>query len=225
MIQNWRPISLLNVDQKIISKALAVRRKKVLLFLISPRQTAYIDGRFIGESGRLIAGILETTNLENIEGYLLAIDFDKAFDSLNHNLLISVLEKCGFGLDFIDWIKILLKNQKTCVMKSGHLTHYFKLERGTGQGDPISAYLFIPVLEILFTLTKSNKNIHSMKIFKNEYLYTAYADDTTVLKKDISSVKIVLSLIDSFSKFSELHSKVSKCEIAGKGALKNVNFR
>ena len=92
----------MNVDQKIISKALAARRRKVLLFLISPRQTAYIDGRFIGESGRLIAGILETTNLENIEGYLLAIDFDKAFDSLNHNLLISVLEKCGFGLDFIE---------------------------------------------------------------------------------------------------------------------------
>ena len=107
-IENWRPISLLNVDQKIISKALASRLKKVLPCLIGPGQTAYVDGRFIGESGRLIADIIETSNLENIKGYLLAIDFEKAFDSLNHNLLIAALEKFGFGFDFIGWIKILI---------------------------------------------------------------------------------------------------------------------
>ena len=61
-IHNWRPISLLNVDQKIISKALASRLKKVLPCLIGPGQTAYVDGRFIGESGRLIADIIETSN-------------------------------------------------------------------------------------------------------------------------------------------------------------------
>ena len=107
-IQNWRPISLVNVDQNIVSKALALRLKKVLPILIGPGQTAYVEGRFIGESGRLIAGIIDTTNVENIEGYLLAIDFEKAFDSLNHNLLIAVIEKFDFGLDFINWIKILI---------------------------------------------------------------------------------------------------------------------
>ena len=105
-IENWRPISLLNVEQKIISKALASRLKKVLPCLIGPGQTAYVDERFIGESGWLIADIIETSNLENIKCYLLAIDFEKAFDSLNHNLLIAAFEKFGFGFDFIDWIKI-----------------------------------------------------------------------------------------------------------------------
>ena len=83
------------------------------------------------------------TNLEKIMGYLLATDFEKAFDSLNHNLLIAVLEKYGFGHDFIDWIKILLKNQNFCLMNGGQTRHYFNLKRGTRQGDPISAYLFI----------------------------------------------------------------------------------
>ena len=141
-IQNWRPISLLNVDQKIISKALAARLKKVLPTLIKPGQTAYVDGRYIGESGRLIADIIETSNLENIEGYLLAIDFEKAFDSVNHNLLIAALGKFGFGNDFIDWIKILLTNQESCVINGGHTTQYFNLQRGACQGDPISANLF-----------------------------------------------------------------------------------
>ena len=66
--------------------------KKVLLFLIDPGQTAYINGRFLRESGRLIADITETCNLEELEGYLAAIDFEKAFDSFNHNFLITALE-------------------------------------------------------------------------------------------------------------------------------------
>ena len=52
-----------------------IRLKKVLPFLLSPGQTAYIDGRFTGEGGRLIVDIPEVTNLENIKGYLLAFDF------------------------------------------------------------------------------------------------------------------------------------------------------
>ena len=56
---------------KIVTKALAARLKKALLFLISPVQTTKVDGRFIGESGRLIADTLETTNLEDMKGYLL----------------------------------------------------------------------------------------------------------------------------------------------------------
>ena len=222
-IENWRPISLLNVDQKIISKALASRLKKVLPFLIGPGQTAYVDGRFIGESGRLIADIIETSDLENIEGYLLAIDFEKAFDSLNHNLLIAALEKFGFGCDFIDWIKILINKQESCVINNGKTTTYFNLERGARQGDPISAYLFILVLEFLLLLAKSCSNICGIKLFQHEYLYTAYADDTTFFLKDKVSVKKIFSLIDNFSKVSGLRPNIKKCEIAGIGVLKNVN--
>ena len=101
---NWRPISLLNVDQKLISKMLAARLKKFLPFLIEPGQTAYFNGRFLGESGRLIADIIYTFDLEKLDGSLVAIKFEKVFDSLNHNSLITALEHCGFGNDFINWI-------------------------------------------------------------------------------------------------------------------------
>ena len=62
-IQNWRPISLLNVDAKVISKVLAMRLKKVIDNVIRPDQTAYIPGRFIGESIRLLSDILEIQKL------------------------------------------------------------------------------------------------------------------------------------------------------------------
>ena len=74
---------------------------------------------------------------------------------------------------------MLLPNQESCVINGGSTTLYFKLEKGVRQGDPISAYLFIIVLEIIFVIIKSNANIKTPYIFNHNYLYTAYADDTT----------------------------------------------
>ena len=83
------------------------------------------------------------------------MDIEKAFDSLDHNFLISVLEKYGSGKNFISWVKILSKNyKKLCVLNGGTITKYFLLLRGSRQGDPISAYLFILALEILFHLIR-----------------------------------------------------------------------
>ena len=60
----------------------------------------------------------------------MIIDFEKAFDSMNHTFLIPALKKYGFGENFIDWIEILLKNQESCVIKGEHTTKYFTLKRG-----------------------------------------------------------------------------------------------
>ena len=90
-IKNWRPISLLNTDMKIISKVLSTRMKNVLPFLISSSQTGYVKSRFISESGRVISDILEIWNLFALEGFLVTVDIEKAFDSLNHCFLLQVL--------------------------------------------------------------------------------------------------------------------------------------
>ena len=84
------------------------------------------------------------------------MDIEKAFDTLDHQFLISVLKKFGFGQNFILWKGIILKNQESCVINGGTTTKYFKLNRGARQGDLISCYLFILALEILFLLIKEN---------------------------------------------------------------------
>ena len=140
-ISNWRSISLLNFDLKMISKSLATRVKKVLSNLNDASQTVYVNERFIGESSRLIDDVIKVCDIQKTSGYLLTLDFEKAFDSLNHNFLIAVLKKYGFGEDFVDWIKLFLRDQESCVINGGHTTTYFRLERGARQGDPISAYL------------------------------------------------------------------------------------
>ena len=84
LIQNWRPISLLNVDLKSISKALTNRIKKYLPFLISSNQTAHVEGRFIREVGRLFSDILQVTDFLNLRRLVVTVDIQKAFDSLRH---------------------------------------------------------------------------------------------------------------------------------------------
>ena len=103
-IINWRPVLLLNMDYKIISKVFSDRLEKILSLLISSQQT-----RCISESGRLISNLLDVTKVFNTKSYSVTIDMDKVFDSLNHSLLLTTLEKFGFGTNFIDWIKYFFK--------------------------------------------------------------------------------------------------------------------
>ena len=82
---------MLDTDVKILSKALVQRLKETLPFLISVNQSAYVDGRFISESGRLISDLLEISNTLKLDGLLAIIDIQKVFDSIDHAFIISTL--------------------------------------------------------------------------------------------------------------------------------------
>ena len=139
-----------------MSKVLSTGIKNILPFLISSNQTAYVKNRFISKSGRVILEILEIANTLTPEGFLVTADIEKAFDSVNHCFSLQILRKFRFEVDFVGWIKTILKNQESCIINGGKTTKYFKLERGAQQEDPISAYLLILVLEIFFIFVKIN---------------------------------------------------------------------
>ena len=112
------------------------------------------------------------------------MDIEKAFDSLDHDFLLIVLKKFGFGENFIHWIKVLLNNQQSCVINGGFLTQYFNLEKGACQGDLIWAYLFRLALEVLFELIKNSADITRITLFNHAFWYTAFADDSTFFLND-----------------------------------------
>ena len=103
---------------------------------------------------------------------------------------------------------------KSSVINGGKTSKYFKLERGTQQGDPISAYIFIIVLEVVFRIIKETSNIKGFEIFHKKFIYTAYAYDTTFFLKNTETVINLLEMLKHFSQFSGLKPSKSKCEIA-----------
>ena len=106
------------------------------------------------DCGRLIPDIIEVCEKQNIGGYLVIMDIEKAFDFLDHDFLVTVLNKFGFGSNFVSWIKLLLNSKQSCVFNGGNTISYFNLDKGARQGDPVSAYRFILAIEIFLFLLK-----------------------------------------------------------------------
>ena len=108
------------------------------------------------------------------------------------------------------------------VLNGGTTAKHFLLGRGARQDDPISAYLFILALEILFYLIRSKPEIKGLTVFDHCCLYSAYADDTTFFLQDTISIKNMVDTFWVFSYFSGLKPNFKKSEIAGIGTLKGV---
>ena len=139
---SWRTISLLNVNLNIISTVLAEKLREALPDLISSQETLYAQNRQIGENGRLISDVIDFTKTKRCN-FLVTMDLEKAFDSIDHNLLIFSLKKYGFGQSFTQRLKFLLKDQESCVINDGKITKYFLFCRGARQGNQVKLfYLF-----------------------------------------------------------------------------------
>ena len=142
-LQNWRPITLLNVDCKIATKAIAKRIEPYLPTLIHSDQTGFIKERYIGENIRLIEDVMEYTKVHNIPGILIARDFTKAFDSLEWGYKMNTLDAFNFGTSIKRWTSTSYTNIESAVINNGFLTNWFKPSRGVRQDVLIlPSYLF-----------------------------------------------------------------------------------
>ena len=84
-LKNWRSISLLSTDYKIVTKCNASRLKQVLPSIAHPDQTGYLKGRYIGQNIRLLSDNTDYADENNFPGILFFADFEKAFDTIEHN--------------------------------------------------------------------------------------------------------------------------------------------
>ena len=193
VLDNLRPISLLNTDYKILTKVIAKRLEKVLPRIINPDQTGYIKNRYIGENVRLISDIMNYTEENNIPGIALFIDFRKAFDTIERDFINNCLEKFNFGPIIKNWVKILYNNVSSCVLNNGFGSEFFPVERGVRQGCPLSGLLFVIGIEILGRAIKNDTGIKGIKVGEKEIKVSLYADDTTVFVRDLDSVDHLLS--------------------------------
>ena len=220
LLENWRPISLLNVDYKITAKATANRIKKVLPTLIHETQTGFMKGRYIGENIRLILETIDITDENNLPGMIFFSDFEKAFDSINHEYMFKCLRHFNFKNDLVNWVKLLYKNAKSCATNNGHHSDFFHIWRGVRQGCPLSPYLFIICIELLSNQVRKSPDIKGIYIEGKENKTSLFADDASfILDGSTKSFENLIRILDKFTNISGLKLNAKKCQVLRIGSL------
>ena len=220
-LENWRPLTLLNVDYKIASKAIAKRIEPLLSFLIHPDQTGFVKDRYIGENIRLISDIMEQTKKLNCSGILLSLDFQKAFDTLEWSCISNVLKMYNFGDCLRTWIKVLYTKVESTVLNNGFATNWFKPSAGVRQGCPLSPYLFILTAELMSNKIRQSIDFKGISVFEKEIKVSQFADDTNLFCADLSSVEKGLQIVADFGAISGLKLNIKKTKAMWLGKWAN----
>ena len=225
-LKNWRPISLLNTDYKIMTKCIALRLKKVLPTIIHPSQTGFMKDRYIGFNIRLILDLIDYAEQENKPGVIFSVDFEKAFDSVSWDYLEKCIDYFNFGNSFKNWIKIFTNDISSCILNCGWSTGFFPLQRGVRQGCPLSPYLFLLCAEVFGIGLRNNINITGMAVNELKEKLIQFADDTQILLNGAQqSLNESISMLDLFEIISGMKVNFDKSEIAKLGSLKNEEYQ
>ena len=226
-LANWRPISLCNLDYKIITKALSLRLVDVLPSIVNMDQSCGIKGRNIGHNILLLRDLIQYANDENLPAIMLSIDQMKAFDRVNWPYLMKCLEAFGFGQSFIQWIKTLYSDISSCVKVNGFISAPFSLSRGVRQGCSLSALLYVLIAETFACLVRSENRIKGIDLPNSSHrsVISQYADDTTLTLSDFESVEQCFNLIDIYERASGARINVAKTEGLLCGSLRDPGLR
>ena len=227
-IRNWRPISLLNTDYKLLSKVFAERLKKVLKEIIHSDQKGCIPGRYIGENIRLIDDILFEIENQSPESVIMQLDQEKAFDRVEWKWLFDTLKRFNFGDVFINNLKTLYKNAQSCVITNGYQSEYFSISRGIRQGDSLSALLYILQFEPLMQKIRSEKKIPGVSLelrYLNKDKIVSkgcqYVDDSNTVLKDIHSAKPFFDILNKYERVSGSKINIDKTVCLAIKQMKN----
>ncbi|GJU08325.1 RNA-directed DNA polymerase, eukaryota [Tanacetum coccineum] len=163
MVKDFRPISLIGSFYKIVAKILSNRLCIVMPDLISDVQTAFISKRQILDGPFILNELISWCKYHKIKAMIFKADFEKAFDSVRWDYLDGVLNNFGFGVKWRGWIQACLSSAMGSILVNGSPSSEFKFHKGLKQGDPLSPFLFILVMESLHILFN---NILNSRLYK-----------------------------------------------------------
>jgi len=222
-ISNYRPISLTNVDYRIMAFVLSNRLQCVIGDIVSHDQNAYIKQRYMGYNIRLVEDIIDYFDETKDKGILFMVDFKKAFDTLNWDFMFKTLDFFNFGPEFKRWIHTLYTHPVACIKNNGYTSNVFSIHRGVRQGCPVSALLFILCVEVLGLHIRQNNDLKGFSFgYSDKPVKIAqYADDCILFLNSKAELGNAINVLSDFGKVSGLLLNVSKCEGLWLGGYKN----
>ena len=223
-LKNWRPISLLNVDYKIISKVITSRLANVIKFIVHSDQTCSVLGRSIYSNVTLLPDIMDPIQQTDECAILVSLDQEKAFDRVNRVFLLELLEVYGFGPDFCRWVSTLYNNAFMQIIINDRLSSKVPLNRGVRQGDPLSPLLYVLCVEVLALLIRRSPDIEGFLLPGADGLQARarlYANDVFAVLKNLKSLETLLSSIDLYENGTGARLNKSKNEAMWLGAWRS----
>ena len=226
-LNNWRPLTLLNLDYKIAAHCLAQRIKPLLPKIISTDQNGFIKGRNISYNIRLIQDIIDYAEKFEVTGAILFLDFAKAFDTVEWEYMFSTLTHFGFQDSFMKWVRTLYTNITCKIYNNGWLSAPMHITIGIRQGCPLSALLFVITVETMAARLRQEEAVHGLKFHNTqgrEYKISQLADDTTLFLKSKSDITKALNIIETFGSLSGLilnRQKSQGIKLGDKGIIED----
>ncbi len=209
---SYRPISLLPMEMKILSKVMASRLSRHMADLIHPDQSGFVPGRHIFSNLRRLFNIMYHKHEE--ESVVIALDAEKAFDHLEWKYMLSTLKHFGFGQEFMDWINIIYTQPQASVITNGEISQSFHLQRGVRQGCSCSPYLFNLAFEALASQIRANQDISPIQVHNTVNNSSLFADDLTIFMcRPRTSIPPLLRLFETFGSFSGYNINWGKSEL------------
>ena len=202
--KNWRPISLLNVDYKVATRAISGRLLAVIGSVVGPDQTCGVPGHTISENLFLIRDLIEYAEQEDLPVALLSLDQEKAFDRVDWGFLLRTLETFNFGPDFCRWVKLFYTDVESAVVINGWTSSFFRPSRGVRQGCPLSPLLYVLSIEVLAANIRAAPGITGVFLPQSleQFKCSGYADDTTIAPTTDESIEEIFAVYSKFERAS-----------------------
>ena len=225
-LSNYRPISLLNTNYKLLTVILQKRLSQVLDQHLQTTQYGFRQKRSTIQALHYVRRIIEKGEKTNTKTLLVLLDWEKAFDKVIHTKLFEALTRMNVPTKYVNVIKEIYRQPSFKVAMEGRESTWTNQQTGIRQGCPLSPYLFLIVMTCLFHDIHKNDRLkmREHRVLGMEANEVLYADDTICISEDEEAMNRLLSEIEILGNTYGLKLNKVKCEYLKFGDAGPVYF-